>query len=219
VALQEVEQLKAQLLSGESSVKLAEKKLADTSIRAPFPGTVKERRVSAGEYLRVQSPVAVIVRTDQLRARMEVPEKWAGAVRAGAPVEITVDAFPGEVFRAQVTRISPSVSQETRTFLVEALLANRDARLKPGFFVQASIASDLREKALFVPEKAVFYRYGVYKVFVVGEGEKLEEREVKTGTQEATRIEILEGLKPGNRVAMAVKGEITAGATARQVSP
>lgn len=217
LALQEVEQLKAQLQSSEAARKLAEKKLADTSIRAPFPGAVKERRVSPGEYVRVQTPVAVIVRTDQLRARLAVPEKWAGVVKNGAVAEARVEAYPGEVFRGRLVRINPTVAQDSRTFEVEAVLPNQSGRLKPGFFIQASLPSQIEEKALLVPEQAVSYRYGVYRVFCV-EGTQVVEREIKTGAQYDSKIEVTEGLKAGQRLAVAVEGELRNGATVREVS-
>lgn len=217
LALQEVEQLKAQLQSSDAARSLAEKKLADASIRAPFPGAVKERRVSPGEFLRVQSPVAVIVRTDQLRARLAVPEKWAGAVKTGLSVEVRVEAYLGEVFRGRLVRINPVVAAETRTFEVEALVPNPDGRLKPGFFVQATLPSEIQEKTLTVAEAAVYYRYGVYKVFVLN-GNRVEEREIKPGTQYDSRTEVLEGLKAGERLAIAIQGELQGGATVREVA-
>jgi RND family efflux transporter MFP subunit len=219
LAVQEVERLKAQFESSEAARKLAEKKLADASIRAPFPGAIKERRVSPGEYLRVgsaQGPaVMVIVRTDQLRAHLAVPEKWAGAIKPGIVVELRVEAYPGEVFRGRLVRINPAVLPETRTFEVEALLANADGRLKPGFFVQASLPSEREEKTLTVPEQAVSYLYGVYKVFVV-QGARVEEREIKPGTHQGSRIEVLQGLRAGERVAVAVEKELRHGATVRE---
>ena len=211
-ALLQVEQLKAQLQSSEAARNLAEKKLNDASIKAPYPGSIKERRVSPGEYLRVQSPVMVIVRTDQLRARLAVPEKWAGVMKNGSPVEVTVEAYPNEIFRGRVERINPAVAQETRTFEVEAILNNSDGRLKPGFFVQAALASDVEERVRVLPEEAFNYRYGVYKVFIVN-GSSVKEQEVKTGAQISGKIEILEGLKPGDVVAIAAKGELRDGAT------
>src|SRR5580700_3980097 len=142
VALQEVDRLKALLVSSEASENLAEKKLRDATIRAPFPGSIKTRDVHPGEYLRVQSPVMVLVRTDTLRALLAVPERWAGSVKDGATVDLQVAAFPGETFHGRVSRINPAVAQDSRTFEAEALLANADGRLKPGFFVQASIPSE-----------------------------------------------------------------------------
>lgn len=214
-ALQEVDQLIAQLQASEAARDLAAKKLADASIRAPFPGAVKERRVSPGEYLRVQSPVEVIVRTDQLRARLAVPEKYAGSLKLHAPVEIHVEAYPDEVFKGQLVRLNPAVSQESRTFEVEALLSNPGGRLKPGFFVQATIPSELEETALTVPEQTVNYRYGVYKVFVLN-GALVEEREIKVGPRQEGRVEVAEGLKAGDQVALAVEGELFAGAQVRE---
>jgi len=99
---------------------------------------------------------------------------------------------------------------------VEALLANPAGRLKPGFFVQATIPSELQESALTVPEQSVNYRYGVYKVFVVN-GAQVEEREIKTGPRLEGRVEVLEGLKAGDRVALAAEGELFSGAQVREV--
>lgn len=217
LALQEVEQLKAQLQSSETAAKLAEKKLADASIRAPFPGSIKQRRVSAGEFVRVQSPIAVVVRTDQLRARLAVPEKWAGVVKTGTSVELSVEAYPKEIFRGTVVRINPTVTQETRTFEVEALIPNGDGRLKPGFFIQASIPSNLTEKILLAPEQAVSYRYGTYKVFVY-KGSTVEERDVQVGARQDSQVQILSGLAAGDRIALALKGDLRAGASVKEAS-
>ena len=218
LAVQEVSQLKAQLQSNEVARRLAEKKLTDATIRAPFPGFVQARRVSPGEYLRLQSPVMVIVRTDTLRARLSVPERWAGAVKLGATVDLRVEAYPGETFRGRLERINPSVSSETRTFEIEALVTNSDGRLKPGFFVEGSLPSEIEERALTIPPEAVNYRYGVYKVFFVN-GDKVEEREVKPGQQQESRIEILEGLRAGDRVAVPVRGQLSNGDTVREQMP
>jgi RND family efflux transporter MFP subunit len=216
VALQEVDRLKALLVSSEASEKLAEKKLEDATIRAPFPGAIKTRNVHPGEYVRVQSPVMVIVRTDRLRARLAVPERWAGWVKDGATVDLHVEAFPGEAFHGKISRINPAVAQDSRTFEAEALLANLDGRLKPGFFVQASIPSEKEEKTIFLPERAVNYRYGVYKVFLLN-GNRVTEHQIRpagqTEDERGRRFEVAEGLKPGDRVAVAISGDLHDGAT------
>jgi membrane fusion protein, multidrug efflux system len=221
VALQEVDRLKALLISSEASEKLAEKKLGDTTLRAPFPGSIKTRDVHPGEYLRLQSPVMVLVRTDTLRARLQVPERWAAWVRDGATVELHVEAFPNETFRGQVSRINPAVAQESRTFEAEALLANPSGRLKPGFFVQASIPSEKQETTIFLPENAVNYRYGVYKVFLLN-GNRVSEHQIRpagqTEDERGHRFEVAEGLKPGDQVAVAVTGDLHDGAAVQPQS-
>jgi len=161
----------------------------------------------------------VIVRTDRLRARLAVPERWAGWVQLGATVDFSVQAFPNETFHGRVSRINPSVSQDSRTFDTEALLPNPDGRLKPGFFVQASIPSEKQETTIFLPERAVNYRYGVYKVFLLS-GNHVSERQIhpagQTEDEHGRRFEVAEGLKPGDRVAVAVSGDLHDGATVQE---
>ena len=219
VALQEVDRLKALLVSSEASERLAEKKLNDATIRAPFPGSIKTRNVHPGEYLRVQSPVMVLVRMDRLRARLAVPERWAGWVKDGVTVDLHVEAFPGETFQGKISRINPAVAQDSRTFEAEALLVNLDGRLKPGFFLQASIPSEKEEKTIFLPERAVNYRYGVYKVFLVN-GNRVSEHQIRPAGQteddRGRRFEVAEGLRPGDRVAVAITGDLHDGAVVQE---
>jgi membrane fusion protein, multidrug efflux system len=219
VALQEVDRLKALLISNEATEKLAEKKLNDATIRAPFPGAIQKRSIHPGEYVKVQSPVMVIVRTDRLRARLAVPERWAGWIKEGAPVDLQVEAFPGEIFHGKLSSINPAISQDSRTFEAEALLTNLDGRLKPGFFLQASIPSSKSEKTILLPEHAVNYRYGVYKVFLL-HGNRVSERLIRpsgqTEDQRGRRFEIAEGVRPGDRVAVAVSGDLHDGAMVQE---
>jgi RND family efflux transporter MFP subunit len=206
LALQQVDQLAAQLQSSDAMRRLAEKKLADATIRAPYAGAVKERKVSPGEYLRVQSPVMVLVRTDQLRARLQVPEKWAAALELGSIVSVHMDAFPNQTFRGKLTRINPAVNPDSRSFEVEALIPNPESKLKPGSFIAADLPSEVEEKILTVPGDAVTYSFGTYKVYVV-DGGHVTERAIKPGAQTETaqgmRMEVVEGLKAGDRLAVA----------------
>ena len=197
-------------LASEASEHLAEKKLTDATIRAPYNAFVKTRDVHPGEYLKVQSPVMVLVRTDRLRARLAVPERWAGWVRDGEVVDLHVQAF-SELFQGKITRINPVVSQDSRTFEAEAMIENQEARLKPGFFVQASVPSEKEERTIFVPEAAVNYRYGVYNVFLLN-GNRVSERQIRPAAQtedeRGTRFEVAEGLKAGDRLAVAASGAL-----------
>jgi len=86
------------------------------------------------------------------------------------------------------------------------LIDNREALLKPGFFVKATIPSSFVADALIVPQDALLYVYGVYKVFVI-DGNTLKEREVKIGERTGDEVEIVEGLSAGERVALAAKGQ------------
>jgi membrane fusion protein, multidrug efflux system len=206
MAVQNVLTLRAQAAQRTASVALAGKKLSDTVIRAPFEGHVKDRMVSPGQYVKVQTPVMVIVDTNRLRARLKVPEKMAGWVAVGQPVKVQVEAYPDRAFEGAVSRMNPSVDPQTRSFDVEALLENRDGVLKPGFFARASIVSSRVDQALVVPQDALRYLYGVYKVYTV-EQSALHETEVKLGAREGADVEIVSGLKEGAQVAVPLEGE------------
>jgi RND family efflux transporter MFP subunit len=206
LSIQTIENLRAQLVQSRASSQLAQKKVNDAIIRAPFAGQVKERTVTQGQYLKVQTPVMVIVNVSPIRVRLKVPEKMASWVRVGQEVTVSVEAYADRTFTGKITRINPSVDQQTRSFEVEALIENRDALLKPGFFVKARIPSSYSENALFVPQDALLYVYGVYKVFVV-EGNTLKEREVKIGERVGDEVALVEGVKVGERIAVGIKGQ------------
>lgn len=206
MSVQSVLTLRAQAAQRTASVALADKKLRDTVIRAPFGGQIKDRMVSPGQYVKVQTPVMVIVDNNRLRARLKVPEKMAAWVAVGQPVKVAVEAYPGRAFEGTVSRMNPSVDPQTRSFDVEALLDNREGLLKPGFFARASIVSSRVDQALLVPQDALRYLYGVYKVYTVARS-ALHETEVKLGSREGAEVEIVSGVKEGEQVAVPLEGE------------
>src|SRR5213596_2016687 len=166
LAVQSVQNLRAQLPQYKAAVELAEKKLRDAVIRAPFKGQIKERVVSPGQYLKVQTPVMVIVSVDPLRVRLKIPETMAGLIQIGDRLLVTVDAYPNRTFSGKLSRSNPSVDPQNRTFEVEALLENPEGLLKPGFFVKARIPSAKLDPGMVVPQDALQYSYGIYKVFL-----------------------------------------------------
>lgn len=207
LAVQTVENLRGQVVQYRAAVALAQKKLNDAVIRAPFSGRVKERNVTQGQYLRVQTAVMVIVNPDPLRVRLKVPEKMAQWIRKGQEVSLSVEAFSNRTFTGQISRINPSVDQQTRTFEIEALINNHDEALKPGFFVKATIPSDLVEKALFVPYSSLQYIYGLYKVYLV-DGRVAKEKDVKIGERSGDQVEIVEGVTSNDRLAIPTKNQV-----------
>jgi len=207
LAVQGVQNLRAQLPQYRASVELAEKKLRDAVIRAPFKGQVKERVVAPGQYLKVQTPVIVIVSVDPLRVRLKIPETMAGWIRTGDRIQVSVEAYPGKTFSGKLSRINPAVDPQSRSFEVEALLENSDELLKPGFFVKARIPSGKVDRVLAVPQDALQYSYGVYKVCLI-QGDVLKETEVKIGESSGGEAEIVSGVKPGDMIAVPVKGQV-----------
>jgi RND family efflux transporter MFP subunit len=200
VARNAAEQQYQALQAAQARVRLAEKAVADTVVRAPFAGVVAERLVSVGDYVTRGMKVVSIVRVDPLRVELTVPQQYVAAVSAGRSVSLDVDAYPGETFTGQVRFVSPSVKAETRALMVEAVVPNADQRLKPGFFATARIEQASRQRAILVPSSAVRTVSGTPRVFVVS-GDRVEERVVATGQTVDGQIEIATGVKAGERVA------------------
>lgn len=200
-SLQTAKNLRASIQASEATMKLADRQFRDTQIRAPFDGYVEKRLVNLGELVKAQMPVIAVVRLDPLKAVAEIPEKMAPWIRDGQAVELHVDAYPQRMFEGKVSRISPAVNTATRAFPFEALVPNRDAVLKPGTFARVHIESGREDQVLTLPYSALQYRYGVNRVFVV-DNDKLSVRELKIGDRVDDRVEILSGVKAGERVAV-----------------
>ena len=200
-ALQNAKNLRADIDASRAGVRLAERQLRDGSIRAPFDGYVQRRLVSLGEYVKTQSPVMSVVRVNPLKVTAEIPERMTPWVRVGQPVQLQVDAYPDKAISGKISRISPAVNTSTRAFSFEALVPNDDALLKPGTFARVHIESGQVDRLLTLPFKALQYRYGVNRVFVVAGG-RLGSRELTIGERIGDRVEVITGVKAGESVAI-----------------
>jgi membrane fusion protein, multidrug efflux system len=210
-ALQNANNLRADIDASNAAMKLADRQLRDTSIRAPFDGHIQKRLVSLGEFVKNQTPVMSVVRVDPLKVTAEIPEKMAPWIQVGQPVSLHVDAYPEKTITGKITRISPAVSTSTRAFPIEALVPNGDALLKPGTFARVHIESTKVDQVMTLSYAAIQYRYGVNRVFVV-EGDRLSARELKVGERLGERIEIVSGLKGGEPVAVSDVEKLADGA-------
>jgi RND family efflux transporter MFP subunit len=209
-ALENIRSLKASLQDRRASYELAKKKVADASIRAPTGGTIAERLVSKGEYIRANTQVATIVQLNPLKLQTAVQEKFANIIRRNLVVQFRVEPFPDDVFAGRVLNISPAVNQQTRTFPVEILVANPTGKLKPGFFAKGAILTQKDENVLAVPQEAVSTLAGVSSVFVIEDG-TVRQQNVALGAQEGNFIEIMDGLKGNEILAASSLNEITTG--------
>jgi RND family efflux transporter MFP subunit len=200
-ALQNARNLRASIQASEATMKLAGRQLRDTEIRAPFDGFVEKRLVNQGELVKTQMPVMAVVRLNPLKVIAEIPEKMAPWISAGQAVDLQVDAYQNRKFAGKLSRISPGVNAATRAFPFEAIVPNADSALKPGTFARVHIESGKVDDVLTLPYAALQYRYGVNRVFVVN-GDKLAMRELAVGERLGDRIEVLSGVKAGERVAV-----------------
>jgi RND family efflux transporter MFP subunit len=199
-AIEEVRIRQAVLSERRSELEIARQQLLDSALQAPIDGAVRQRHASAGEYLAAGAPLVTVVRTHPLRLRLSVPERVAMRVRLGQPVQIKVEGDTN-VYQGHVARLSPAISEEDRTLLVEAEVPNEHGRLRPGAFAGAEIITAAEERAVFVPASAIVTFAGIDKVFTVHDGLSVEKR-VQTGRRIDERVEIVAGLHPGELVVM-----------------
>jgi RND family efflux transporter MFP subunit len=192
--LQEIERSKAAL-------DFQQKKLRDTTVYAPFAGRVKERQVTPGQVVRANAPLYTIVKTDPIRLRLEIPERLAPWIKNGQMTEISLEAYEDRKFRGKVWRISPTVDQSKRTFVVEALIENPTGDLKPGSYARASLPTNKFEQIRLIPARAVAYVFGTNKAYVVNNG-VIEARDLKLGDRFDDDVEIVSGLEHGESIAV-----------------
>lgn len=181
-----------------AELELARQQLADSTLVAPFDGVVRERRAVAGDYVAIGQALVVLVKIDPLRLRLSIPERDARGVAAGQAVALTVEGDPDR-HRGRVARISPAISEDNRTLLVEAEVPNRDGSLRPGAFARAEIVVEAATPAVLVPATSVVTFAGVDKVIGV-EGGRAKEHMVRTGRRAGDRVEILDGIAAGDPV-------------------
>jgi RND family efflux transporter MFP subunit len=218
LALQNAKNLRADIDASAATVALAERRVRDATIRAPFEGYVQQRLVSLGEYVKAEAPVMRVVRVDPLKVTAEIPERMAPWVAVGQPIALQVDAYADKTIVGKISRISPAVTQATRAFAFEALVPNGEALLKPGTFARVHIETSQVARVATVSYGALQYRYGMYRAFVV-DGDKLASRELKVGERVGDRIEVLEGVKPGERIAVSDVESLTDGMTVSVAAP
>src|SRR5260370_40083011 len=101
-----------------------------------------------------------IVKPNPLKLRADVPEKMAAWVKSGQNVEVSGEAFPGKTFLGQITRITPAVKEQSRSFVIEALIANPNLVLKPGAFVKARVTTAKVDTVLLITENTLNYPFG-----------------------------------------------------------
>jgi RND family efflux transporter MFP subunit len=198
VSVQQFKQLENQLNLQKEAIDQLRK---NTIITSPISGRVTARNFEDGD-LFASMPILHIMQTDKLKALVNVSELYYPDVKVGDKVEITTDVYPGQVFEGEVSRINPAVTAATRTFSVEITIPNKDEVLRPGMSTRATFIMNQRESVV-VPAEAVRKQTGSSQryLFVVNEG-KAEYRFVKDGRRVGTDIEIFDGVKAGEMVAI-----------------
>jgi cobalt-zinc-cadmium efflux system membrane fusion protein len=171
------------------------------TLTAPIAGVVVDRQVGPGQYLQAGgAPVFTIADPSRVWLLANVRETDAGLVRLGQSVEVRVLAYPNRVFRARVTFVSAVVDPVTHRLPVRAEIDNRDGALKPEMFANFRILTSDATESPAVPAAAVIFEGEAAHVWVVAGDALLELRAIHAGRSNDGLVEVLDGLKPGERV-------------------
>ena len=197
-----------------AKLELAQARLNETVIVAPFAGTITRVYVRQGDMAAMKAPLLEMADLSSQVVRCAVPEANACEVRTRMKAQVSLDAMPGKVLPAEVVRVFPELDPRMRTRTVE-MSVQAPAELAPGMFGRVRLILESIPDAVTVPVQAVIVTpAGLHVVFVAIEG-KAVQRKVETGIEEEGRIQILSGLTPGEKVIVSGQEKLKDGAEIR----
>jgi membrane fusion protein, multidrug efflux system len=173
--------------------------IGERVITAPFSGYASLRNISAGAVVNSGTEIATISDISTIKLDFPVPETALSALQPGLTIEARSAAWPDLPFRGQIANVDPVIDPNTRSVMVRARLPNPEGKLKPGMLLTVAIETSPR-LGLSVPELALVGEGESRFVYVVGADGAAKRVQVRTGLRSAGRVEILEGLQPGQKV-------------------
>ena len=174
-----------------------------TLVSAPIGGTVIQRKVGPGQYINVGAtdPVFTVGNLETVWLVANVRESDAPRMKVGAPVEVSVLAYPGRVFNAKLSYVAPSLDPNTRRLSVRAEIANPGRELLPEMFASFRIVTGADQLAPAVPQEAVVYEGAQARVWVARPEQKaVIARQIEVGSIANGLVEVRKGLNAGETV-------------------
>jgi membrane fusion protein, multidrug efflux system len=203
---------RARLAAAEARVRATMSLLSDTRAVAPTTGVVARRGIENGEHVARGAEMFTVVRSDVLELGAAVPARQAGEIKVGQRVHF---AAGGRDFEGRVARISPTIDPTNRSITVYMQVPNVGGVLKANSFSTGRIVSRTVDGAIVVPNAAIRQAQGNDKPFVyrLDATDALERAPVSVGIVDESQAiaEIVEGLKPGDRIIVGNVGTLGAG--------
>lgn len=191
----------ARVTASEAGVTQANEQLSNTIIKAPYSGIVTERHIEPGETMRVGQKIMTGFSLSLLRVNVDVPQAYIKAVRQNQNATISNLENSQKQLAATKLTIFPFANPKSHTFRVRATLPKDTQDLFPGMLVKVAFQIDNKTR-LMIPTSAIVHRSEVSALYVVGENNKLQLRQIREGNQFGDKTEILSGLDEGEVVAI-----------------
>jgi cobalt-zinc-cadmium efflux system membrane fusion protein len=178
----------------------------DAPVYSPLAGTVLQRRIGPGQYVDAGAsdaePVYRIGDVAKVWLVAYVRESDASQVKLGQKIRFSVLSHPGRVFEAEISYVASSFDPETRRLLVRASIDNADGLFRPEMFASVEIVVSVYDGAPTpaVPRNAVIYEGDSARVWVARDGGAVELRQIKAGLTIGSMVQVLHGIKPGEKV-------------------
>ena len=199
IARGQYDTLRANRDAAAASVQAKRASVADRTITAPFAGVLGLRQVSLGALVAPGTVITTLDDDSTIKLDFTLPEAALSSIARGQAITATSDAWPGMSFDGRIADIDSRVDPETRAVRVRAELPNSDGRLRQGMLLRVQVQLPTRQ-ALVLPELAVQQEAEQSSVFRVGADGKVEQVPVKLGTRRQGVVEVISGLKAGDRI-------------------
>jgi len=195
----ELDDISAQLERAKAEMKSAALNLERSTITSPINGIINNVYIEAGEYANAGDPVAEVLQMDRVKVIVGIPESDVNAVSRVERFEVSFDALGGRAFAAEKSFLSLSSDPAARLYNLELAIANPDGLILPDMFARVDIRKREVPEAITIPLYSVITLDGRETVYVLND-DTAHARPVKTGIQEGWRIQVTEGLSPGERL-------------------
>lgn len=214
----EIDAQKTSVDIAQARLNAAEANLRDLHIRAPFDGTVGFIDFSRGKLVNAGSDLFSLDNLSQMRLDLPVPEHYLPEISTGMPVSGTTSAWPGKQFEGKLTAIDSRINSETLNLRVRIQFANPDGLLKPGMLISANLVFP-PVKAPVIPVQALEYSGTKRYVYVIGDDDVAQRREVFLGARIENDVVIEKGLKIGEKIVVQGVVNMRNGVGIREVDP
>ncbi len=207
VSQRSLDESSANLQVAQARLALARATAARLKIVAPFDGIVGIRQVNVGDYLKDGADIVNIEDIEAIFVDFRLPERLQSKVKRGQTATLDIDALPGRKYSAQIQAIDPLIDANGRSVGIRGCIDNRQLQLRPGMFARVNAVFGVRDNARVIPEEAIVPQGGRQFVIKLVEGPndtRISKRvEVKVGLRSPGKVEILDGLEPGDTVVTA----------------
>ena len=195
----------ANLEVAQAKLALAQATAARLKIVAPFDGIAGIRQVNVGDYLKDGADIVNIEDIEAIFVDYRLPERFQSKVKRGQTAVLDIDALPGRQYTAQIQAIDPLIDANGRSIGIRGCIDNRQLQLRPGMFARVNTVFGVKDDARVIPEEAIVPQAGKQFVIKLLDAADPQIRttqrvEVKVGLRSPGRVEVLEGLAPGDTV-------------------